>query len=78
MFLPAAIFPDFDTEPVSAEELEPLIAAMLEQQLELAHSAMADTPFASVLKQRRLVLQRIYYAVNTKYHGKEKVCNLPR
>lgn len=58
---------------ISPEELEPLISAMLEQQLESAHLAMADTPFLTVLKQRQLVLQRIYYAVNTKFHGREKV-----
>lgn len=69
----SAIFPDFDPSKVSPDKLEPLISAMLEQQLESAYVAMADTPFFTVLKQRLLVLQRIYYAVNTKFHGREKV-----
>ena len=46
---------------------------MLNKQLDLAQTVRASTQFSSVLRQRLLVLERIFYAVNKKYHDKEQV-----
>lgn len=46
---------------------------MLNNQLELAQTVRSSTQFSSVVRQRLLVLERIFYAVNKKYHDKEQV-----
>lgn len=65
--------PDFDCDSPSAAELDHHVAALLSTQLELARTFCAESPFAAVLHQRLLVLQRIFHAVSVKYHDKEKV-----
>jgi len=65
--------PDFDCDSPSAAELDHHVAALLSTQLELARTFCAESPFATVLHQRLLVLQRIFHAVSVKYHDKEKV-----
>jgi E3 ubiquitin-protein ligase HERC1 len=65
--------PDFECDSLSAAELDHHIAALLLAQLELARTFCAVSPFATVLHQRLWVLQRIFHAVSSKYHDKEKV-----
>ena len=65
--------PDFECDSPSSAELDHHISALLTTQLELARTFCSESPFATVLRQRLLVLQRIFHAVSMKYHDKEKV-----
>lgn len=64
--------PDFQQESVSSEEEDLYLDSLLSSQLKLAQAICADTPFARVLQRRLVVLQRIFYAISSKYH--DKVC----
>ncbi|XP_069694063.1 probable E3 ubiquitin-protein ligase HERC1 isoform X1 [Periplaneta americana] len=66
------VLPDFECDSPSSAELDHHVAALLSTQLDLARTFCAESPFAAVLHQRLLVLQRIFHAVSTKYHDKDK------
>ncbi|XP_035381674.1 probable E3 ubiquitin-protein ligase HERC1 isoform X2 [Electrophorus electricus] len=65
--------PDFERECLSSDEQEHYLDALLASQLALAKTVCSDSPFASALRKRLLVLQRIFYALSNKYHDKGKV-----
>ncbi|KAF5282986.1 hypothetical protein FQA39_LY04857 [Lamprigera yunnana] len=77
----AQLLPDYQCEPLSLTEIENYIASLLSAQLEMARYACSSTPFAIILKQRLIVLKRVYHALVVKYHGKMKsnisTCNSP-
>lgn len=54
-------------------ELDVYVTALLSTQLRLARSSRAKTTYSIVLKQRLMILQRILYAFQAKYHAKDKV-----
>ncbi|XP_076139905.1 putative E3 ubiquitin-protein ligase HERC1 isoform X8 [Alosa pseudoharengus] len=60
--------PDFQHESSAAEEREEYLSALLLAQRCLARRSLACTPFALALHHRLVVLQRIYYALHSKYH----------
>ncbi|KAM6984699.1 putative E3 ubiquitin-protein ligase HERC1 [Aplochiton taeniatus] len=62
--------PDFQYESSAAEEREEYLSALLHSQRCLAHRMLARTPFALGLHHRLVVLQRIYYALHSKYHDR--------
>ncbi|KAF5301595.1 hypothetical protein FQR65_LT08900 [Abscondita terminalis] len=66
------LLPDYQIEPLSPAEIENYIASLLSAQLELARYVCSSTPFAIILKQRLVVLKRIYHALVIKYHEKAK------
>ncbi|XP_070543560.1 probable E3 ubiquitin-protein ligase HERC1 isoform X2 [Ptychodera flava] len=65
--------PDFERETLSQEEQEHYLDSLLNSQLMLARSVCSESPFASTLRKRLVVLQRIFYAISSKFHDKEKV-----
>ena len=65
--------PDFEREIPSAEEQEHFLEALLANQLSLARAICSESPFASALQKRLVVLRRIFHAISSKYHDKEKV-----
>lgn len=69
------ILPDFQSESSAPVNLNQYITTLLLTQLELAKSVCSQTQFAIILKQRLLILKRIYYALLMKYHNREKGCN---
>ncbi|KAJ8286644.1 hypothetical protein GJAV_G00041500 [Gymnothorax javanicus] len=62
--------PDFQYEASAAEEREEYLAALLHSQRCLAHRMLARTPYALSLHHRTVALQRIYYALHSKYHDR--------
>ncbi|KAJ8338960.1 hypothetical protein SKAU_G00357460 [Synaphobranchus kaupii] len=62
--------PDFQYESSAAEEREEYLAALLHSQRCLAHRVLSRTPYALALHHRTVVLQRIYYALHSKYHDR--------
>ncbi|XP_036385733.1 probable E3 ubiquitin-protein ligase HERC1 isoform X2 [Megalops cyprinoides] len=62
--------PDFQYESSAAEEREEYLAALLHSQRCLAHRMLARTPYALALHHRTVALQRIYYALHSKYHDR--------
>ncbi|CAH0559022.1 unnamed protein product [Brassicogethes aeneus] len=66
------ILPSFQYEPSSHSELNHFVTILLTSQLDLAKEVCCSTQFSISFKQRLLVLKRIYYALLTKYHDKEK------
>ncbi|KAA0723274.1 putative E3 ubiquitin-protein ligase HERC1 [Triplophysa tibetana] len=65
--------PDFERECLSSDEQEHYLDALLASQLALAKTVCSDSPFATALRKRLLVLQRVFYAISNKYHDKGKV-----
>ncbi|XP_016421585.1 probable E3 ubiquitin-protein ligase HERC1 [Sinocyclocheilus rhinocerous] len=65
--------PDFERECLSSYEQEHYLDALLASQLALAKTVCSDSPFATALRKRLLVLQRVFYALSNKYHDKGKV-----
>uniref|UniRef100_A0A8C7IFA5 HECT-type E3 ubiquitin transferase n=1 Tax=Oncorhynchus kisutch TaxID=8019 RepID=A0A8C7IFA5_ONCKI len=62
--------PDFQYESSAAEEREEYLSSLLHSQRCLAHRVLARTPYALGLHHRLVVLQRIYYALHSKYHDR--------
>ncbi|KAI1904845.1 hypothetical protein AGOR_G00009860 [Albula goreensis] len=62
--------PDFQYESSAAEEREEYLSALLHSQRCLAHRMLARTPYSLSLHHRTVVLQRIYYALHSKYHDR--------
>ncbi|XP_033633807.1 probable E3 ubiquitin-protein ligase HERC1 isoform X2 [Asterias rubens] len=65
--------PDYEREPPSPEEQEHFLEALLSNQLNLARTVCSESPFASALQKRLAVLRRIFHAISSKFHDKEKV-----
>ncbi|XP_075899766.1 putative E3 ubiquitin-protein ligase HERC1 isoform X1 [Nelusetta ayraudi] len=65
--------PDFECEPGASAEKEEYLASLLHSQRWLAHRMLTQTAFTLGLHHRLVVLQRIYYALHTKYHDKFRV-----
>ncbi|XP_071965475.1 probable E3 ubiquitin-protein ligase HERC1 isoform X2 [Antedon mediterranea] len=65
--------PDFERETPSLEEQEHYLKALLNNQQSLARNVCSDSPFASGLQKRLVILQRVFYAISSKFHDKEKV-----
>lgn len=63
--------PDFEKEPLTQAEQEHYLNAVLSSQLTLARAICSDSPFASILGKRLIILQRIFHAVASKYHDRE-------
>ncbi|XP_076014530.1 putative E3 ubiquitin-protein ligase HERC1 isoform X2 [Genypterus blacodes] len=65
--------PDFQYETCASEEKEEYLSALLHSQRWLAHRMLTQTSYTLSLHHRLVVLQRIYYALHTKYHDKFRV-----
>nr|XP_015195044.1 PREDICTED: probable E3 ubiquitin-protein ligase HERC1 isoform X5 [Lepisosteus oculatus] len=65
--------PDFQYEASATEEREEYLAALLHSQRCLVRRTLASTPYALSLHHRLVVLQRIYYALHSKYHDRFRV-----
>uniref|UniRef100_A0A3Q2QMR5 Hect domain and RLD 7 n=1 Tax=Fundulus heteroclitus TaxID=8078 RepID=A0A3Q2QMR5_FUNHE len=62
--------PDFECESSTSAEKEEYLSALLRSQRWLAHRMLTRTSYTLGLHQRLVVLQRIYYALHSKYHDK--------
>lgn len=69
------MLPDFQSDLHVTSDLDQYVTSLLVAQQELAKAICTQTNFAVVLKQRLLILKRIFYALVRKYHDKEKVLN---
>lgn len=65
--------PDFECESSASAEKEEYLASLLQSQRWLAHRMLTQTAYTLSLHHRLLVLQRIYYALHSKYHDKFRV-----
>ncbi|XP_017786874.1 PREDICTED: probable E3 ubiquitin-protein ligase HERC1 isoform X2 [Nicrophorus vespilloides] len=65
------ILPDFQYDLPPSSELEQYVNSMLTSQFDLAKNVCSSTPFAIILKQRLIILKRIYHALIAKYNDKE-------
>lgn len=72
LHLKGPLLPDFDREPLSTDEQEHYLNSLLSSQLNLARTVCADSPFSAILQKRLVVLRRIFHAIGTKYHDREK------
>ncbi|KAK2827719.1 hypothetical protein Q7C36_018645 [Tachysurus vachellii] len=62
--------PDFQHDSSADEERDEYLRALLRSQRCLGHRVLAHWPFSISLHQRLVALQRIYYALHTKYHDR--------
>ncbi|XP_013861909.1 probable E3 ubiquitin-protein ligase HERC1 isoform X4 [Austrofundulus limnaeus] len=62
--------PDFECESSTSAEKEEYLSSLLQSQRWLAHRMLTQTSYTLGLHQRLVVLQRIYYALHSKYHDK--------
>ncbi|XP_050948731.1 probable E3 ubiquitin-protein ligase HERC1 isoform X3 [Labeo rohita] len=62
--------PDFQYESSAEEEKEEYLFALLHSQRCLAHRMLARTPYALSLHHRLVILQRVFYALHSKYHDR--------
>lgn len=65
------VIPSFQYDPATVSELNYYITTLLTSQHQLAREVCTANPFAYILRQRLIVLQRFYHAIMTKFHGKE-------
>lgn len=68
----APLLPDFEWESPLPIELNHYITNLLSSQLELARNVWSSTSFSIILKQRLFILKRIFFALWSRYHEKEK------
>jgi len=61
--------PDYSVDPPSVEELDHQRNALLKGQLALARPLCSDSAFSAILHQRLIILQRIFYAISTRYQS---------
>lgn len=73
----SSLLPDFEWETPLPQELNHYITTLLSSQLDLARNVCSSTPFSVILKQRLAVLKRIFFALWTRYHEKEKPKAMP-
>ena len=62
--------PDFQYESCAAEEREEYLSALLDCQRRLSNHVLSRGPYALGLHHRLVALQRIYYALHSKYHDR--------
>lgn len=62
--------PDFECEQAASAEKEEYLSSLLHSQRWLAHRTLTQTSYTLALHQRLVVLQRVYYALHSKYHDK--------
>ncbi|KAM3600471.1 uncharacterized protein V6R79_024041 [Siganus canaliculatus] len=62
--------PDFECDSSASAEKEEYLSSLLHSQRWLAHRMLTQTSYTLGLHQRLVVLQRIYYALHSKYHDK--------
>ncbi|XP_044259648.1 probable E3 ubiquitin-protein ligase HERC1 isoform X3 [Tribolium madens] len=72
LFNDVQIFPSFQYDGASNLELNHYITTLLKSQIDLARNVCSSSQFAIILKQRLLILRRIYHALIVKYHDKAK------
>ncbi|XP_068430797.1 probable E3 ubiquitin-protein ligase HERC1 isoform X3 [Clinocottus analis] len=65
--------PDFECESGASSEKEEYLSSLLHSQRWLAHRMLTQTSYTVGLHQRLVVLQRIYYALHSKYHDRFRV-----
>lgn len=65
--------PDFECESSASAEKEEYLSSLLRSQRWLAHRVLTQTSYTVDLHHRLVVLQRIYYALHSKYHDKFRV-----
>ncbi|XP_061589686.1 probable E3 ubiquitin-protein ligase HERC1 isoform X2 [Cololabis saira] len=65
--------PDFECDSSASAEKEEYLSSLLHSQRWLAHRMLTQTSFTLSLHRRLVVLQRIYYALHSKYHDKFRV-----
>uniref|UniRef100_A0A8C2X9J9 HECT-type E3 ubiquitin transferase n=1 Tax=Cyclopterus lumpus TaxID=8103 RepID=A0A8C2X9J9_CYCLU len=65
--------PDFECESSASAEKEEYLSSLLHSQRWLAHRMLTQTSYTVGLHHRLVVLQRIYYALHSKYHDKFRV-----
>lgn len=66
------VLPSFQYDPPTIDEINHYVITLLTSQLQLAREVCSSTQFSVILKQRLLILKRIYFALLMKYHDKEK------
>ncbi|KAG5885881.1 hypothetical protein JTB14_019144 [Gonioctena quinquepunctata] len=71
------VLPSFQRDPPSINDLNRYILTLLTSQLQLAKEVCSSTQFSLILKQRLLILKRIYYALLKKYHDRDRAENQP-
>ncbi|XP_030752542.1 probable E3 ubiquitin-protein ligase HERC1 [Sitophilus oryzae] len=64
--------PSFQYEAPTSLELTNYLNTLLTSQHQLAREICSSTQFSVLLKQRMMILKRIYYALIIKYHDKDK------
>ncbi|XP_043230183.1 probable E3 ubiquitin-protein ligase HERC1, partial [Amphibalanus amphitrite] len=70
---PTTRLPDFEPESgASRADHEAFVGSLLSAQLGLAAAVLADSPISGLLRQRLIVLRRIFHALATKYHDAGK------
>ncbi|XP_041825741.1 probable E3 ubiquitin-protein ligase HERC1 isoform X2 [Melanotaenia boesemani] len=62
--------PDFECDSSASVEKEEYLSSLLHSQRWLAHRMLTQTSYTLGLHHRLVVLQRIYYALHSKYHDK--------
>lgn len=62
--------PDFECESCASAEKEEYLSSLLHSQRWLAHRMLTQASYTLGLQNRLVVLQRIYYALHSKYHDK--------
>lgn len=62
--------PDFECESYASVEKEEYLSSLLHSQRWLAHRMLTQTSYNSGLQHRLVVLQRVFYALHSKYHDK--------
>ncbi|XP_057674688.1 probable E3 ubiquitin-protein ligase HERC1 isoform X1 [Corythoichthys intestinalis] len=60
--------PDFECESCAAAEKEEYLLSLLQSQRWLARRMLTQTRYTQGLHHKLVVLQRIFYAIHTKYH----------
>lgn len=66
------MLPYYLYEVPSTTDLEHFIGSVLSSQVGLAWNICSSTSFSVILQERLLILKRIYHAIVTKYHDRDK------
>lgn len=65
------VMPSFQYVPASVSELKYYITTLLTSQQQLAQEVCTSNQFTYILRQRLIVLERIFHAIVTKFHNKD-------
>lgn len=75
------VMPNFHYDPTSVSELNYYISTFLNSQFQIGKEVCTCNPFTCSLRQRLIILQRVYYSIVMKYHGKDnqysQKCEMP-